>query len=773
MQAGHIWGGEMTYSDVGNNYYTIQLKLYRDCIGVSLPSSLDVIANSSCGTQSITLVALNPSGTDVTPVCPSANSRCGSTPFSTNEGIQEIVYKKTIQFTGCWATNNDINVFYKTASRGQVSNIPNSVFYTGVRLNTLINNSSPIFVNPTNSYFCVNQPAQFNIGAYDFDGDSLVYSLTACKIDTGTFASYGFGYTATSPLSTASGITVHPSTGQMEFTPNTVARSSACILVEEYRNGIKIGEVTKEVIFNSLTCNDDVPVLSGLNGTASGTGTTGVFHQTICHGDTVLFTVASYDKNVIDDTTGTGSQTISIQMNLAGSAMGATFTTNNTGNYPTGTFMWIPNNNDVGFHHFNILVQDDACPIYNINTYAFSIQVNGEVVPYSTPNFNTFCLDTGTYAIPNFTPITGGLWTGAGIVDGQNGLFNPSVAGVGVHNLNFSYTDNHNCPFNRNTTIIVPNNYTVNAGITDTICANAIPFTLGNFSPVNGTWTGNAVSSSGVFSPIIAGVGTHTLTYTQSNNNCTGTDTKNVVVVPVPVVNTGGIVNVCNNLISTLTATPPGGFWSGNGIIDVNAGAFDASLIAGNSALVQYHFSNDYCQNSEFLNIQLISPPIVNAGGVDTLHANDAPILFTGTPAGGVWSGNGINTQTGFFDPNIVGQGTYTLTYTYTDSLCDILYDTKIVEVLFGVPTTEININTSIQIFPNPFDDVINIHFENGLQQTEQLKILNTLGAVIYSTSIEPTSDFRLDIDNKLAAGVYFIQISKNGQTHTFRLIKQ
>jgi len=776
-QASHVWGGEITYLNLGNDNYSIQLRMYRDCSGIAFANSLDVsLTSPSCGNQTLTLNQLVGYPQDVTPTCPSAISRCNSN-FSTPEGIQEIVYKSTIQLTGCWANADDILIYYQAANRSSkaynLANNSNTPFHIDTRLNTIVDNSSPIFVNPINTYYCVNQPAQFNVGAYDIDGDSLVYSLTECKQDTNTAVYYHPGYSGTNPVFTTSGITFNAATGQMEFTPNTFTRGAICVTVEEYRNGIKIGEVTKELLFSLLNCTDDVPVLSGINGTASGTGTTGGFHQTVCYGDTVLFTVASYDKNVIDDTVNTGSQAISMQMNLAGSAMGANFTTSNTGNYPTGTFMWIPNINDIGFHYFDILIQDDACPIYNMNTYTFLIQVNGESVPYSTPNFNTFCLDTGTYAIPNFTPITGGLWTGTGIVDGQNGLFSPSVAGVGVHNLNFNYIDNDNCPFNRNTTILVANNYTVNAGVTDTVCANAIPFTLSNFSPTNGTWTGNGVSSSGIFSPSAAGVGTHTLTYTQSNNNCIGTDTKDVVVVPVPIINTGGTINLCNNLVSALTATPPGGFWSGNGIIDINAGIFDANLITGNSTFVQYHYSNDYCQNSEFLSIQLIAPPTVNAGSVDTLHANDAPILFAGTPAGGVWSGDGINTQTGFFDPSTVGQGTYILTYTYTDSLCSVISDTKTVEVLFGVPTTEINANTGIQIFPNPFDDVINIHFKNGLQQTEQLKILNTLGAVVYSTSIAPTSDFRLDIDNKLSTGVYFIQISKNGQTHTFRMMKQ
>jgi len=55
-----------------------------------------------------------------------------------------------------------------------------------------------------------------------------------------------------------------------------------------------------------------------------------------------------------------------------------------------------------------------------------------------------------------------------------------------------------------------------------------------------------------------------------------------------------------------------------------------------------------------------------NISGLPTLITNSSPIQLTGTPAGGVFSGNGIAFST--FNPNIVDIGLQTITYTYNNN---------------------------------------------------------------------------------------------------------
>jgi gliding motility-associated-like protein len=77
---------------------------------------------------------------------------------------------------------------------------------------------------------------------------------------------------------------------------------------------------------------------------------------------------------------------------------------------------------------------------------------------------------------------------------------------------------------------------TVQAGSNEEICIGTVNVQLSGFSPAGGAWTGAGVSAAGVFSPSLAGAGSHTLTYTYDNGQCAGSATKVMLVTPVPAV---------------------------------------------------------------------------------------------------------------------------------------------------------------------------------------------------------------------------------------------
>jgi len=56
----------------------------------------------------------------------------------------------------------------------------------------------------------------------------------------------------------------------------------------------------------------------------------------------------------------------------------------------------------------------------------------------------------------------------------------------------------------------------------------------------NGTFSGNGITSTGLFKPTLAGEGTHTITYTfNTDNGCPVSLSKDITVIPTPVVNAG------------------------------------------------------------------------------------------------------------------------------------------------------------------------------------------------------------------------------------------
>lgn len=129
-----------------------------------------------------------------------------------------------------------------------VENIPNSVNTVfSVQTTLFVNpelgsNNTPILLNPP-----INQAAQFrtfihNPGAYDIDGDSLSYSLTSCTGEDGEPIS---GYTL--PPATTS-ININSITGDLIWnTPPDTGKYNLAINIDEWRHGIKIGSITRDM----------------------------------------------------------------------------------------------------------------------------------------------------------------------------------------------------------------------------------------------------------------------------------------------------------------------------------------------------------------------------------------------------------------------------------------------------------------------------------------------------------------------------------------------
>ena len=125
-------------------------------------------------------------------------------------------------------------------------------------------------------------------------------------------------------------------------------------------------------------------------------------------------------------------------------------------------------------------------------------------------------LDPGTYgplcvsASPVFlqgTP-TGGTWSGAGV---SGSTFDPSVAGVGTHAVNYSVTITGGCVTDTTIDIEVKPLPNLDLGTYEPLCEEDEIITL-TATPTGGTWSGTGTNGS-TFNPALAGLGVHVLTY--------------------------------------------------------------------------------------------------------------------------------------------------------------------------------------------------------------------------------------------------------------------
>jgi len=110
------------------------------------------------------------------------------------------------------------------------------------------------------------------------------------------------------------------------------------------------------------------------------------------------------------------------------------------------------------------------------------------------------------------------------------------------------------------------------------------------------------------------------------------------------------------------------GVWSGNGIIDADAGIFnpdDVSVVSGPNVLT-YTYEEDNCMFSESITINVFDQPAVEAGDDALLNCVTGPsATLAGSGSGApLWTGPAIQSGEDTYAPVVDGAGIYTLTVT-------------------------------------------------------------------------------------------------------------
>ena len=281
IKATHIVGGDFKIDMVNNigsgAYYNIQLRLYRDDVNgaVTLPSSVtvgvyQVGTNTQVTTKTIYLIS-----SGLVPL--------GDPCYTPNPGqvrIEEGVYQNLSGST-VLLTNYSPGYYiqYETCCRNSLVNNLQTPTSLGISIFAKIpdpaigQNSTPDFgAYPNDAYFCVNNIKQFTWPVTDPDGDSLVFSLVAPLDEsgqssflsdsgpaTGAYPTYpncpfSFGYSASNMIGGTPNMTINSITGEITASPAIQGFFAYAVRVEEYRNGIKLGEVRRDAQYASLPC---------------------------------------------------------------------------------------------------------------------------------------------------------------------------------------------------------------------------------------------------------------------------------------------------------------------------------------------------------------------------------------------------------------------------------------------------------------------------------------------------------------------------------------
>ncbi len=389
-EANHLLGGELSYKHIAADSYLLELILYADCSSTSgaltglYNSQPALIIKRRVGASfqnydTILLTVQQPVGEEITPLCPSelGNSTCNG---GTLPGISRFVYRSNYNLPSASQGNNKEWSFefhgiqnYNPAYSAGRSNLITNLTFASSGLSSIMNlraylnrnfgeNSSPGFTAVPTPFYCINKPQTYNLGAVDGDNDALTYALVPGLTNDGTGSTnYLSGYSATAPLAVSSPIAFNPTSGQMDFTPNTIQNSVVVYEATERRNGQVIGTSMREMTFVVLNnCNNDPPAATlsaGQNSIVSGD------QITACPGTPIQALLNLTDPN--------GNN---VNVSYSNLPSGATLTINNNNTLnPTALFSWP--NPVVGFYTFFVTMEDDGCPLAVRQTRAYTVKI--------------------------------------------------------------------------------------------------------------------------------------------------------------------------------------------------------------------------------------------------------------------------------------------------------------------------------------------------------------------------------------------------------------
>ncbi len=292
----HIIGGMFTYSCLGYlngdpasgvRVYRMTLRVYRDCqgggsdfdsTGDPAPTATVTIYRDGVFAPFDTRALLPPTERIVNP---DPGNPCLEVP--TTICVEEGVYEFELELP---VSTEAYHVVYQRCCRNAtINNLVNPDDVGATFAVTItpeaqqVCNSAPDFQNLPPVVFCVNNPFAFDLGATDPEGDSLVYSLCSPWDGGGRNNSpitdpnglapdpdlpppFNFvpfitpTYSATQPLGTNAQLDLDPASGLLAGLASQQGQFVIGLCVAEYRNGVLLSEVRREIQINAVLCDE-------------------------------------------------------------------------------------------------------------------------------------------------------------------------------------------------------------------------------------------------------------------------------------------------------------------------------------------------------------------------------------------------------------------------------------------------------------------------------------------------------------------------------------
>jgi len=454
LSASHIMGGEITWECLPSGMFRFEMKIYRDCNGISLNGNNETLVGHY-GAPNIPVTLI--SATDISPDCAPGSGvelSCGAGPpfvgFGGNGSgaVQENIYRSVpIMIAGTppaggwiftWDSccrNNSVDnligpsgtghtlraIMYRYIPPGAVTPLNTSPCY----------DSSPRFTETANTVICTGYPFTYNHNAVDNELDSLYYDWADPLDDMGfgsfnpptnpSVVNWATGYSTTSPLPSA---TQNPAnvpaaldytSGQISYTSFTSGNYVTCIKVEAWKCNQLVAEIYRDIQITLIACTSaNFPpslIVTPTPGSVPITINGRVISATAIAGDNVSFSMNATDFDFQPVT----FLPQNIQFAASGGQLGVPLSNANAGclNPPCATItpgpgqtgFVSPSNNQINFNwdtDCNHLAVSNGCGSFQ-NTYTFALRMQDDFCP--APAISIATLKVTVVADPSDAPL--------------------------------------------------------------------------------------------------------------------------------------------------------------------------------------------------------------------------------------------------------------------------------------------------------------------------------------------------------------------------------
>ncbi|MFM9007457.1 MAG: PKD domain-containing protein, partial [Bacteroidota bacterium] len=277
---------------------------------------------------------------------------------------------------------------------------------------------------------------------------------------------------------------------------------------------------------------------------------------------------------------------------------------------------------------------------------------------------DTIALSVSSNNVPNqattfvWSPTTG-LSAGTG----------PNVLAFPLVNTTYTVTGNSTfgCSSSASVSVRVNPLPVVDVGPNQSFCDTNLIVQLNPVTAGGGVWSGSNITPGGALNlgPLTPGIYPYLYTFTDSNG-CINRDSLQVTISSPTLAVAGPDDSLCVNAAAiALSGQPTGGTWTGSvGIVNNNS--FSPVLAGPGTFTLVYTSGTGTCQSRDSLSVLVYALPIVDAGNPRSFCIDGGLQQLNGSPAGGNWSGLGVN-PSGVFDPLIAGISSNYLYYTFSD----------------------------------------------------------------------------------------------------------